>query len=288
MSITARPLPAGNAVRLYLTPPLGTLHWRVLRMEGTDTNIPTHDHRQAVVVADHADERSILDFTGLLNDLPYTWRAFYQQSNGEWLASEPTTTTPRAIYQEGGTDVQDFLRERIGLGIAVEIKRGTLKPAANRIPVITAPFVGTEDPVLPAISVHFDNGRPSDRFIGDTMGIGADGDGYLDTDGFLSRQNLTISVCSLNADERRAIRQAVLRILEANLEVMAGAGITLPEWSWADMEALPDTQKGGGPLFYANFPFSCIAPTVVLHQVGALRDTLVTATAYNMEPPRWS
>lgn len=288
MSITARPLPAGNAARLYLTPPLGALHWRVLRMEGTNTNIPTHDYRQAVVVADHADERSILDFTGLLNDQPYTWRAFYQQSNGEWLPSEPVTATPRAIYQEGGTDLQDFLRERIGLGLAVEIKRGTLKPKDGRIRVITAPFVGTEDPKLPAVSVHFDNGRPSDRFIGDTMGIGADSGGHLDSDGFLSRQNLTISVCSENADERRAIRQALLRILEANLEVMAGAGIMLPEWAWADMEAMPDAQKGGVPLFYANFSFSAVAPTVVLHQMAALRDTLVAVTPYNMEPPRWS
>jgi len=286
MITTIFPLAAGAAVRLYLTPPPGVLHWRVLRKAGRTAEISDADDKRATVVADRSEDQCILDYLGLMNGQAYTWRAFYLLPDSSWRASPQMAATPEATYQEGGTDVVRMLRERVDVGMVAEVKRGNLKPASGEVPVITAPFIGSGEVTLPLVSVHFDAAQPVERTLGDELAcIGGGDDDLTVGEGWLASHTLSISAASLNADERQALRQAILRILLANTDVFAAAGLVTPSWSWRDNERLPD-REGGAVLFTADFTFTCIAPVLVTHELAAIRDVLVFPNPYNQEPTR--
>lgn len=136
------PLAVGNAVRLILAPPAGTVGTRVLRRTADSFTGP--DDQGAVVVLD-ASADTVLDTTGLVNGIPYFYRAWHRTPAGAWIATPSVSCTPASTYTDESTDPQTVVRERLGLGLAAEIKRGLLKPASGKIPVLTTPFALPEN-----------------------------------------------------------------------------------------------------------------------------------------------
>lgn len=78
-----QPLPAGNAIRLFLDPPAGAVAWRILK-KSSDT-FTDQDDPSAVIVYE-GDERVVVDAAYLQNDVKVFYRPFYLMPGGVWQA----------------------------------------------------------------------------------------------------------------------------------------------------------------------------------------------------------
>lgn len=261
-----RPLSAGAALRLWLSPPAGALWWRVLRRSAGTITGPTD--ADAVVVADRTTEESILDFAGLVDGIEHAYQAFYW-TGAAFVASDVATGTPESTWGDGGFDVQVLLRERIDMHMAEEVRRATLIPGSGRIPVVTAPFSSIEDITFPTVSVYFASGEPGERAIGEDFPGGAlDPETGMGTEseGWLQRVSLQVSAVSLNSDERLALRRALLRAVQANLPVFDEAGFVQVSFSQKDSEQF---SENNAPLFFSHGTFTCLAPAFVTSTTDA-------------------
>lgn len=272
---TIRPLPAGSALRLFLTPPTGAQWWRVLRRSAGAITGP--DDAGAVVVADESTEESVLDFTGLVDGIEYTYQAFYW-TGAAFEASATNTGTPDATYASGSPDPQTLLRERLELALAVEVKRGTLKPRSGAVPVITAPFSAPENITFPSVSVYFQSGEPGERVVGEIVfpdAYDAGGGIYTEHEGWLSRVTLQVTAVSLNSDERIALRRALERAIIANLPVFNEAGLVQVAFSQQDREQYAENNT---PLYFAGGTFTCLAPAFVTGTADDIADVTINPT----------
>lgn len=280
------PLAAGNAVRLHLAPPRGASAWRVLRRLTDGFTGP--DDPGAVRIGDPGDDRpgGLLDATGLLNGTEYVYRE-YVQTNGVWVDGSTVRATPAAIYADDGPDTLAVVRERLALGLAIEVQRGALKPATGKIPVVTALHPLPDSTRLPCVSIHLNDDAPAHRFIGEQMesewptGIGSEAD--LDSsEGWLSRVGLNIVGISLNGDERAALRRALKRIIMVNLPIFDAAGLMQIDFAQRDDERPGDNNA----VLYATVgSFVCIAPSIVHWTVGAIADIEVSVSIPGQEDP---
>lgn len=269
---TIRPLPAGSALRLFLTPPTGAQWWRVLRRSAGAITGP--DDAGAVVVADKCTDETLLDFTGLVDGFEYSYQAFYW-NGAAFDASAVKMAEPSATFQSGAPDVQMLVRERLELALAVEVKRGTLKPHAGSIPVLTAPFASIENITFPAVSVYFQSGEPGERAIGEIVfpdAYDAAAGAYTEHEGWLARVTLQITAVSLNSDERIALRQALTRAIAANLPVFDEAGMTLVVFSQQDREQFTENAAS---LYFAGGTFTCLAPIFVTGEADDIADVTI-------------
>ncbi len=275
MISTIRPLPAGSALRLYLTPITGAQWWRVLRRSAGAITGPTD--AGAVVVADGSTEESILDFAGLVDGIAYTYQASYW-TGAAFVASAPVAAEPAATFASGSVDPQMLLRERLELALAVEVKRGTLKPHDGVIPVLTAPFASPEAVSFPAVSVYFQSGEPGERAIGELVfpdAYDAAAGIHTEHEGWLSRVTLQVSAASLNADERVALRRALARAIQANLPIFDEAGMTLVTFSQQDREQF---SENAAPLYFTTGTFTCLAPAFVTGTAEDIADVTINPT----------
>ena len=283
------PLPAGNAVRLHLSPPRGAKAWRVLRRPTIAFTGP--DDPGAVRVGDPNDPRpgACLDTLGLINGVEYAYRE-YVHIGGQWVDGSTVTATPRAIYAGDGPDALAVVRERFALGLAEEVRRGALKPASGKVAVVTALHPLPDSTKLPCVSVHLDADEPAARFIGEQLegatfpsGIGADLETDLDdSEGYLSRLRLNVVGISLNGDERNALRRALKRIFIANLPIWETAGLSLVDFAQRDDERPGDNNA----VLYATVgAFACTAPARVSWTLGAIADVDVSASIPGQEEP---
>jgi len=272
-----QPLPAGNAVRVYLTPPTGAAWWRVLRRTADAFTGPTD--AGAVVVADQCDDNVVLDTTALENGTTYYYRAYYWTGSTWQDSGASKTAVPDATYQGDDVDPQTLIRDRLALGMAVEVQRQALKPASGKVPVITAPFSLPDSITFPCISVHLEEDTRADRSVGEIHFPGeADGMGaWRDTEGFLSQITLAVVGVSLNPDERIALRQAIQRVLAINAPVFDAAGLVLCQFSQKDSEQF---QEQGAPLYLTEGTFTCLAPSYVTAPVPVITTVITT----NPEP----
>jgi len=273
------PLSAGNAVRVYITPPPAAVTWRVLRRTAdafTDQADPG-----AVLVLD-GDDNVVVDTVALVNGTSYFYKAYFLIARA-WVASPSMQITPDATY--GGDDVNParILRDRLEAGLKIEVQRGALIAESGRIKVHTGPYQREETIQFPLMFVHQDSQTISDRFVGeDVVGSERDLDGsYFNGDGVLARFVLNLGVVARNLDEREAMRRALQRILLANLAVFAAAGIIMPEWTMTDSE---DLQAQGAPLFMSGGQFTCVAVSWTGRRVPQIGSVVVTAGTFNMEP----
>lgn len=284
MIATIRPLPAGSALRLWMTPPTGALWWRVLRKSTGEPSGPTDT--DAVVVADKCTAESVLDTAGLVDGIDYTYRAFYW-TGASFEASASAIGTPAASWGEDGTDTQVLVRERIELAMAVEVARGNLAPPSGAIPVITAPFSAIDGITFPCVSVYFASGEPAERALGELFpGPWQDPstNDITDAEGWLQRVTLQVSGVSLNSDERLALRRALLRAIQVNLPVFDEAGLVQVSFAQKDSEQF---QENAAPLFFTHGTFSCLAPAFVTDTaapgVGSLSlSPTITEPAFNV------
>ena len=111
------PLSAGNALRLYLSPPAGATSWRVLRRNQGAFTGP--DDAGAVVVVDASTDSVILDTCELVNGTAYSYAVFYPaQPSGVLVLGGVALGTPAATFQDGAPDIQELVAGRLRLGLA--------------------------------------------------------------------------------------------------------------------------------------------------------------------------
>lgn len=268
-----QPIAAGNALRLILAPPPGARDWRVLRRAAGSFTGP--DDSGAVVVADRLRLPDVLDAHGLTNGTAYSYAVYWRGENGAWLAGAPSTATavPVASFVGDTPDPQLLVRERIRLGLAVEVARSTLRPASGKIPVTLAPFALAENVTLPCVTVHVDSIGPAERFVGDMVAVPerrADGSWDDYGEGWLASVVLNVAATSLNLDERAALRIALARIVLANMPVWDDAGFRQVEFHQRDAESVAEN----APLYLSIGKFRCLAPVSVISGIPAIAEAV--------------
>lgn len=253
-----QPVPVGNALRLWLSPPVPSARIRLLRKETDD--FAGWDDPDAMVVSE-GTERAVTDFAGLMNGVPVFYRAYYLV-NGAWVSSATRTATPTANFTPEFVDPLSIVRDRLELGLAQFVTSGKLAHERGYISVLTAsPQI--EDIVFPLVTVHLTGDAPEIRAIGEEVSVD-----YFDpinglwhsAEGALSRTDLTIVGWALNADERIALRQALKAVLLANLPIFEAAGLMQVAYSFNDMD---DYETYTSPMFQAVGSFNCLAASVV-------------------------
>lgn len=261
-----QPLAAGNALKVILDVPADASALRLLRRV-TDA-FTGQDDPDAYLVSDVL-ERATLDSVSLVNGTLYYYRPYYFIGS-DWSAGTTVSATPAATYEDRTSDVLDIVRERLDLGLQVEVARTTLTHEQGHIKVLTAPPV-LEDTVWPVVTVHLTNEAPGERGVGE-MSDEFEGD----SNGWLARVSLTIMGWSLNPDERIELRKALRRIVLANMGLFDFAGMVEIEFSQQDTE---DFNSFGAPVYQTLCTFSCLAPVVVGSDLGtAIDDVTITIT----------
>jgi hypothetical protein len=273
------PFAAGNAVRLHLSPPAGAAEWRVLRRP-TDAFQGPEDPG-AVRAGDPGDPwpGAVTDAAGLMNGVAYLYKFYWKRAaDGAWLDEPAVPFTPQATYGEDAPDALVLVRDRIAAGLAVEVKRGTLKPASGRIQVVTALFPLPEATKLPCVSVHLDTDESGARFLGENLaaefpsGIGSElvpdeGDGWF------SNVGINIVGVSLNGDERSAMRRAIKRVVQANLALFEDLGLSQISLRQQDSE---EPGENNAVLYLTAARFTCVAPSRVAWKLGRITGVSVT------------
>lgn len=259
-------LAAGNALRVFLSPPPSAVRWKLLRARVPV--IPSHDWTGATLVHSGTD-RAVMDTAGLVNGEAVHYRAFYLRRDGTWEASDVASQVPEAGFVDVSCDALSLLRERLFLGLSALVQRGELLHESGAIPVLTASpdFEGAS---FPLVTVHLASDLSSERFVGDAVGADelAD-DGWHAFDGFLSRVQITVIAWALNADERLLLRRAVKAVLLANVPIFSDAGMQQLDMQFSDQE---DFSSYAAPVYQAVCAVSCTAPSVVRSTVPVVAD----------------
>ncbi|SAK98692.1 hypothetical protein AWB80_07571 [Caballeronia pedi] len=271
------PLPVGNALKVFLAPPAGARTWRILRKATDDF---TDQSDPAAFVAYEGNDKYLVDFAYLQNDVPVFYRAFYWDGV-EWSPSATASATPRATYQDRSSDALTILRDRLEAGLAVEVQRGTIGSPNSAIPVLTAP-PQYESTTWPMVSIHLSSDAPMERSLGELLEIDSfdvDADTWTESEGWLANVQITVIGWSQNPDERIAMRQALRRIVLANFPVFDAAGLVQIEFQQQDVDAVSGEYPT--PVYQTAGTFTCVAPVIVSDEVAPVRDVQVTVLSPN-------
>lgn len=256
----------GNALRVFLTPPANAEYWRVLR-KSTDDIVDQDDGY--ALVAYEGDHRIFIDTASLLNDIRAYYTPFYR-INGEWVRGAGSYGTPAATYEDYSTEVLSVLRDRLEAGLTIEVERGNLMNELGYVQVLTAPPTMNMNIQFPLVTVTLEGESRDLRGIGeDTMGdfLEADDEEWLEHEGWLAGVQVSIVGWSLNPDERIELRKAIRRVIVGNLTVLADKGMSLPNLSLKDDDAV-NGEFGDTPMYLVTGIFSCTAPVRVGHLAG--------------------
>ena len=255
----------GNALRVFLQPPATAEYWRLLRKTANDF-LDQNDPNAAVVA--ECNELVIVDDGGLVNGVTYYYRAYYWDGT-TWTPSNSLSGVSASTYEDLTPDVIDVVQQRLQAGLQVEIGRGTLVHALGAIPVYTAP-PAYDNSRWPVVTVHLTNQDPAQRFIGESLAADsfADGTAY-ESEGWLTRVQLSIVSWSTNSDERVALRKALRRIVIANLSVFDAHGFVNVDFGQQDAE---DFETYNAPVYQSVCTFSCTAPVAVGSTNGVIAE----------------
>jgi hypothetical protein len=270
------PIAVGNALRLFLEPATGAVYGRVLRR--TADAFTGYNDTGAVLIADRVQDNNLVDVAALTNGTTYFYHS-YSFDGAVWSDDGPSVTgTPAATYDDASVDPLSVVLDRLSAGMAIEVARGKLQPQSNSVPVINAPFMLSDGPKFPVVSVHLESSAPDVRAVGEVI----DEDDLIDGqvisgEAWIERTRLNIVAASLNPDERLALRLSVGRVLKANLPVFDSLGMMTVEWSTSDME---DTEAYSAPLYMTAIQFSCLSVAGVTAPTDPITEIQVTGSAY--------
>lgn len=270
-----QPLSIGNAIRVILDPPAGSLRWRILR-KVSDTFTDQSDPGALLVY--EGTENTALDTVSLQNGTPYFYRPFYWNGTA-WTSSTSASGTPNATYEDASTDVLTIVRDRLDAGLQVEVQRQTLVPQSGSIPVLNAPPV-FQDTRWPVVTVHLLVDAPAERGLGEVLEPDAfdlPAGLWDESEGWLAHVQLAVIGWSQNPDERIALRQALRRLIVANLSVFDASGMIKIEFSQQDVDAVSGEYPA--PVYQTAGTFTCMAPVIVGDQVDEITDVQVTGTS---------
>lgn len=267
-----QPLHVGNALRLFIQPTAGAVRWRVLR-KGADTFVDEND--PAAFVAYEGNELVVVDNSFLVNEQMAFYRPYYTVNGTTWTAGPTASGTPVASYEEHSTDVLGLVRDRLETGLKVECDRGTFTPELGYIQVYTAPPSMEQDLRFPLVTISMETEDPAERGIGEVIsGDEFDSIGFEwdESEGWLARVQLSIVGWSLNSDERIELRNAIRRLVIANLPVFADKGMDQVSLSLSDVDAVSGEYNAAMYQVIGNF--SCIAPVRVSGKTPAIREVI--------------
>jgi hypothetical protein len=276
MIVMLEPLSVGNAVRVILNPPAGSIYWRVLR--NTTGVFPSENDPNSMLVSEGIDPAPV-DTASLVNGIQYFYCVFYW-SGTAWTAAAPASCIPNAAYQDGSTDAMTVVMNRLAAGLKVEVQRGALSPESGAIQVLSAP-PSIQDVRWPVVTVHLLSEAPAERGVGEFL-VAATPDlqssGLWDeSEGWLARVQLAVMGWSQNPDERIALRQALRRLIVANLPVFDANGMVEIEFSQQDVDAVSGEYPAA--VYQTAGTFTCMAPVIVGDQIGTITDVQVTGTS---------
>lgn len=255
MALKATIPAAGEAVKLYVTPPANAVYWRILRKSASA--ITGVDDSAAVVIAEQTCCEVVLDWEGLENGTAYTYAAFYRVG-GEWSVPDTATAVPAASYIGGGIEPVRMILDRLKSGFAAEVAAGTFVTPSGLIDTHANPLMLPDDMTFPCVGVHLDSSGPDEFAIGDVVRPDSDnGDGTVTVwDGTVWTYRLSAVGISLNQEERLALRKVIGRVLSANHEIFELLGLQNMTFSQSDHE---DLQQNNAPLYLTTAAISCQA-----------------------------
>lgn len=263
-----QPLPIGNALRVFVQPPAGSVVWRVLR-KASSTFLGESD--PDAVVAYEGDEKVFIDAAFLINEVMAFYKPFYSVDGVVWTAGDVANGTPSSTYEDYTTDVLQVVRERIEAGLLVEIQRGNLVNEIGYIQVFTAPPSLERDLRFPLVTVHLESESSSgERGIGDNISgdeFDPVGFAWVQSEGWLANVRLTFIGWSLNSDERIELRKALRRIVVGNMALFSDKGIEQIDFEQSDVDSV--SGEFGAPMYQVMNTFTCLAPVRVGASTGA-------------------
>jgi len=270
MSITLQPLMAGNAIRVFVVAPAGTITSRILRR--TADAFTGYDDAGAFLV-NSGNEHAVVDVFGLVNGTEYFYRV-YHWDGSVWTDGGVASDAPVASYLDDSVDVLVLLRDRLSAGLAVEIAAGRLSHPKGKIAVRTAP-PQDKDEVPPLVTLQLTSDAPGERALGEDLYGYDEGE----AEGWLSAVRLELMGWSLNPDERNELRRALKRIVLANMAVFDSFGIVQINFTQTDTE---DFTTYSAPMYQTSGDFSCLAPSSVAGgDYVVITDVPVTAIPLN-------
>lgn len=277
------PLHVGNALRLHLQPPAGALRWRVLRRADANFAGPDQSDIDGALIVYEGNEPVFLDTAYLINGAQAFYQAFYftTLAPAPFVASNIASGTPAATYEEKTDDPLSYIRERLELGLKVEVDRQTLTHELGYIPVFNAAPALEQDMRFPLVTVHLESDDAAERGIGETIGVDvfdAVGDMWEEAEGWLANVRITVIGWALNADARIALRRALKRLMIANLPVFAAKGWQQVEFGQQDIDSIDG--EFPVPMFQVLGNFTCLAPVVVGGKVAPVHEVEVTANTF--------
>lgn len=266
------PVPAGNALRVFITPPAGAVYWRVLKMGNDGFTGP--DDTDFAVIAYAGDEKVFVDCEGLINESMMFYRPYYKMPDDTWLAGATANGTPAATFEDQFVDVMSFVRNRLEAGLLVEVQRGNLITELGHVQVYTAPPSLDQGVVFPAVTISLDSESPTERSLGEDIGgddFDAIGGDWFESEGWLAETQLSIIGWSLNSDERIELRKAIRRVILANLAVFDSKGLSQVGLSMNDVDSLSGEFTVN--MYQVMATFTCVAAVRVGAGTGSIQDT---------------
>lgn len=255
----AQALPAGNAIRILLTPPPQAKRTRLLRR--ADDVWTDQDDPGALVVLDAAVASSAVDMRSVINGQTYYYRAWHLVG-GQWQASRSVPVTAGMTSADGNVDALLFLRERLDLGLREHVVSGRLRHPRGHVPVLTAPPI-FEDSPMPVVTLHLTDESARERGIGEMIyrdAAVAEAGRPQQHEGWFAAVRLAVIGWSLNPDERASLRQCLRATILANLPVFDSVGIQQIDWSMQDVE---DFTSFSAPVYQVIGAMACVVPVSV-------------------------
>lgn len=256
-----QPIHAGNALRLFIEPPAGSVRWKVLRKA---SNTFTGVDDPGALVAYDGNERVVVDNAYLQNEVIAFYRPYYTSDGSAWVAGPTAYGTPSATYTEYTTDVMSLVRERMEAGLKVEVERGNLQNDLGYVQVYTAPPSLEQNLLFPLVTMTVEEDASDTRAIGEDISgdeFDAVGFDWEESEGWLADVQLTLVGWSLNSDERIELRKAIRRVIIANLGVFASHGMDQVSLKMNDVDAV--NGEYGAPIYQVMANLSCTAPVRV-------------------------
>ena len=278
MIVMLEPLSVGNAIRVILDPPCGSVYWTILR--NTTGVFPSATDPASKIVYT-GKNKAALDFCDLTNGTTYYYCPFYW-SGSAWTPDTAMSAEPAVTYQDSSTDAMSVVLDRMRVGIANELAAKNLAANSGVIQVLSAPPV-FQDTRFPVVTVHLLHEAPAERAIGELLiGDGPDLENpslWDASNGWLARVQLAVIGWTQNPDERIALRKVLRRLMVANLPVFNASGMVEIEFTQQDVDAISGEYPAN--VYQSLGTFTCMAPVIIGDQQATFTDVTVTGTAIN-------
>ena len=200
-------LPAGNAVRLVLSPPTGADELALLRRD--DGAAPAGLNDAAAVPVYRGDPvRSVLDWLAVPAGVELRYRALWRVGSS-WLDGGVRSVRADARFLDRSVEPLLVMRDRLDLGLRGYVERGELRPSSGEIPVLIASPLIEETP-MPVVTVHLESEVQDVAPVGGLLAPDRGADSFT---GHVSRVVMKAIGWSLNVDERLALRRAMTAVL---------------------------------------------------------------------------